>query len=712
MKADRLEEMLRKGINIPKFILVSKYDSSINLSFSKSKYFAVRSSCNIEDSSNNSYAGQFKTILNCERKNVRKAVNEVIDSYNGYDGKVIIQEMIQSNVSGVIFTSNPLGILSESIIEIGYGTGDNVVDNKVRTTSYTYNKDNKSFRLTRSYDDTPVLSTELLYELINTGDKIKNIFGFEADIEFAIHRGIIYILQARPITTCNTENVVILDNSNIVESYPGVALPLTQDFVTDIYYRIFKNCIDRITGGKGLSERIDNNLRNMVATVNWHFYYQINNWYTILKLLPFSSLIVPIWQRMLGVSNKNIEYTKVKLERHIKSNILKNFIHYLMVIPNEMDKLNESFESKYINYMQCIDREDDIEHLVRIFECAKNDFLNNWDITLINDMYTFINVHLAGRSSNISDIKGLASREQVEAFNKLRINNQHAIDEYIQKYGDRCIGELKLETKTFRTNPELLIRYIQENDTKSDSNLNSVVKSNYNNIFSKRAKVGIKNREISRLNRSRLFGMVRAISIKIGIQFEKLGILDDYRDIFYLHIDEIKSYKVIKSADIKSRVTSRKLDEIRYNNSIMPRRIEFSNKIQTEIQAINKGVKTIENDTLRGDIVSQNKEHETIYGEVIVIKSADEKVDTTDKIIVTHTTDPGWSILIKNSIGVIAEQGSLLSHTAIISRELNKVAVVNIDNATTILKSGDKIKINQLSGEITIINKSRSNYDV
>ena len=70
-------------------------------------------------------------------------------------------------------------------------------------------------------------------------EKIKATFNYEADIEFAIKNDHIFVLQTRPITTLKTDNPIILDNSNIVESYPGVSLPLTQDFVKEIYHDIF-----------------------------------------------------------------------------------------------------------------------------------------------------------------------------------------------------------------------------------------------------------------------------------------------------------------------------------------------------------------------------------------------------------------------------------------------------------------------------------------
>ena len=89
-----------------------------------------------------------------------------------------------------------------------------------------------------------------------------------------------------------------------------------------------------------------------------------------------------------------------------------------------------------------------------------------------------------------------------------------------------------------------------------------------------------------------------------------------------------------------------------------------------------------------------------IKAEVVVLDGINANIDTSGKIIVTKTTDPGWVYLIKNAVGIIAEKGSLLSHTAIISRELQKPAVVNVENCTSILKTGDMVELDAEKGII------------
>ena len=68
-------------------------------------------------------------------------------------------------------------------------------------------------------------------------------------------------------------------------------------------------------------------------------------------------------------------------------------------------------------------------------------------------------------------------------------------------------------------------------------------------------------------------------------------------------------------------------------------------------------------------------------------------------------TDPGWVFLLVGAAGIISEKGSLLSHTAIISRELGKPAVVGAEGASQLLKNGDIVEIDGTSGKITVMGR-------
>lgn len=702
--------LANNGLNVPKFIVIED-ENEIDMSFSSKSLFAVRSSFDVEDSDDFSYAGQFESYLNVKKNDIKNTVLEVKSSYKNIKGyseyinthcKVIIQEMVESELSGVLFTANPIGILNEMVIVVGEGLGCNVVEDREDTTTYFYNIDDKLYE-TKKVNNSPLLKKEQILELIEIGQKIENIFKHKMDIEFAIENGEIFILQARPITTLNLSNSIVLDNSNIVESYPGVSLPLTQDFVKDLYYRIFKCSVSKVSENEMLVNLLEDNLRQMVDVANGRLYYRISNWYSVLKFLPFSNYVIHIWQEMLGVRNKTVVNDEFSVPLNVKLRVIKNFLKELRNCPKNMNDLNEFFKVEIVKSKEKYRRIDkNIDELLSLYVELKDVFIERWYVTLVNDMYAFIYTFFAGKRHKdlIANIRGLESLKPVLEVNKLiRAYNENSpdftmlLDNYISEYGDRCLEELKLETKTYRTNPELLIEYVKTheiNEIKSNSDIYS------KNIFVKRSKIGIYNREISRMNRCRLYGFVRDIFLRIGEILVENGKLVCREDVFYLFEKELNREDI----DFQKLVIERKEEYKQYEKIPAYSRLVFTDKIINK-QVFDNDYQLLSDNILYGTGTSVG----IVEGEVLKIDNAELCIDTTDKIIITKMTDPGWVFLIKNSKGIVAEQGSLLSHTAIITRELKKPSVVNVKNAMTLLNDGDRIKIDGEKGTIEIIER-------
>ena len=95
--------------------------------------------------------------------------------------------------------------------------------------------------------------------------KICGYIGKYTDIEFAIENGEIFILQARPITTVCYESPLLFDNINIVESYPGLSLPLTVSFVEMVFGGVFKDAGRRLLKNKKELEKRYDILKNTVG---------------------------------------------------------------------------------------------------------------------------------------------------------------------------------------------------------------------------------------------------------------------------------------------------------------------------------------------------------------------------------------------------------------------------------------------------------------
>ena len=90
--------------------------------------------------------------------------------------------------------------------------------------------------------DVPALSPEELESLRDLGNKVEAYYRFPQDIEWGIEDGKLYLLQSRPVTSAlkSSEGLLhIWDNSNIIESYGGITLPLTFTFARNVYHQVY-----------------------------------------------------------------------------------------------------------------------------------------------------------------------------------------------------------------------------------------------------------------------------------------------------------------------------------------------------------------------------------------------------------------------------------------------------------------------------------------
>ena len=830
MKAKNLGILAAEGFPVPKFIVFSEREEP-DLSFSEKDFFAVRSNFSAEDGGEHSFAGQFLTRLNVKREKVEEAVQEVFASYAGNldykkkanrgkeeccsqkqgkaeqgkaeqgkaeqgkaeqekaeQGKAeqekaeqrkvessvetaIIQEMLFPEKSGVLFTKNPKGLLSEMVAVLGQGLGDKVVEDKENVLTYHYFpgeclyqegklRDNymgdekdadleKASRIRLENENfadskkdhragTLVLTEKELKTLFTLGESIEQLFQKPMDIEFAIEGGKIYILQAREITTLDPHLPIrILDNSNISESFPGICLPLSVSFAKEMYCGIFTSLGRRFLGKKVSSYK--ELFQRMVGEFSGRMYYEISSWYDILRLLPFSKKIIPIWQGMLGVSNEEISFSKKKPSFFLKCRIAFLFCYYFFVSQRKMKELDRFFQERYASYTKQVEDEEDVKALFSLFLKMKDDLLREWDITLMNDMVSFISTHLYGKKTAFS----LETMKPVRALSALKtVAGKYGLDSveyrrekksYISAYGDRIVGELKLETRTFRTNEELLDRWILDaletekagQDCKEPSRSEKPSEAKPRKSFLYRlAESSCNNREISRLHRTRCFGLMRSIVDKIG---EKtIGF-----DVYYLSLEELEEM-LFSGKDFSLKIAREKELRKAYERLPVLSRVKLLGKVDRDPLAGEIAVLNYESFKEKGNKEGIGREPEEgkgeterkedgestprvffgrgvskgiFRGEVLKIKSLQEVsvADAKGKILLSYSTDPGWFPYLNMAEGLITERGSLLSHSAILARELEKPAVVNIPNIMEELHSGDIVEIDGDLGICSVV---------
>ncbi len=765
-KAERLFQMKQHGMNVPEFFCITRYSTDqeilryVNKTFSKGTLFSVRSSASAEDSSSFSFAGQLDTFLfvpadellekitRCRASADSACVNEYL-RINGIHRdelqvNVIVQVMVNADCSGVVFTANPQGILSETVIAVGAGTGDNVVEDRVAVNTYYCSHSDSSF-YAELHDGAPKLTNDMIRELLKIASDVRGQFGCECDIEYAVKNGEIFILQARPITTLHADGHIILDSSNISESYPGISSPMTISFVKDVYSLVFTSCVRRITRNDGTAEQFSEVLSNMTDSANGRIYYRISSWYDIITMLPFSKKIIPVWQEMLGVSDKSVSRSATAPRRMTKLRVMRSFVQLILSNERNMKKLNRKFDTIYPGFCARIAQADSPAELFSIYVELKTALADCWDLTLVNDMYAFIftgllknalkcekpedtaNQIICGSSSiesmkpvrMLSDIRdslrsensykefcGISTIEEFEKFISQPTRSAELIEQYISEYGDRCSSELKLEAETYRTDPLLLIETISTfTEVPKETTAQRPKLHGLSRLYAKKAYNGILLREKSRMSRSKIFGLIREIVLKCGKHLSECGYIIQPRDVFYLTFSELEQAVNGKTSGLFELIDSRRQQWKSFAAIPQYTRIVFDREVFDKHPAdfvsatINSGDQLIYGTPCSSGIIE---------GEITHISSLTADTDASGKIILADVTDPGWVFVISQSLGIISKRGSLLSHTAIISRELRKPAVVGVGNACDHFRDGDYVRLNGIDGTIQLLRRAAS----
>lgn len=283
-----------------------KIKNELTKYFNDSTKLAVRSSATDEDSSSCSFAGMMETYLNvtnddfifeyikkcyisCFSERIMEYRNRYSLINNSISVAVIIQEMIDADYAGVMFTINPnTNNPDETKISIVKGLGEQLVSGEANSMDYIVGVSNNILKK----DSSELVNVNLVKELATKAKIIEDSYEIKQgqDIEFAIKNNQIYILQCRIITTYKnidkSKYRTILDNSNIIESYSGVTTPLTYTFAKEVYSKIYHQTLRNFFIKDDVIAKIEDDLNNMLYFYENKIYYKLNSWYKMTSLYP------------------------------------------------------------------------------------------------------------------------------------------------------------------------------------------------------------------------------------------------------------------------------------------------------------------------------------------------------------------------------------------------------------------------------------------
>jgi len=606
------------------------------------------------------------------------------------------------------------------------------------------------------------------------------VFSRPQDIEWAYQNQQLYLLQSRPITSLRNiadpdAALNIWDNSNIVESYGGVTTPLTFTFASKAYQEVYRQFCRILKVPSNTIDANDNTYRRMLGLIRGRVYYNMLAWYRVLAMLPGFTFNRRFMEQMMGVKQglpENIAQQLNRADRGAKWLDAFNLLRMFSGLISNHWKLTKTMNRFYQRLNNALDSRDKTlsemrpDELCQHYHALENQLLTRWDAPLINDFFAMIfhgllrklsaswchdshdtlhNDLLCGEGGMISaePAKRVCEMAQTIATDPALIEilsegtpdiihqaiENHAAfydqyQAYLEKFGDRCFDELKLESITLHDDPLLLLRSVGQlaqrihqepiNPAKNieidirrraESQVSEAlqarrIKYHLFQWILKNARHRVRDRENLRFERTRLFGHIRRLFVALGKHFSALDIIHTPTDIFYLEVDEIMGMVegTTSTTNLKALVAIRREEFKNYETQPAP-----ADRFET-YGMVHQG------NIFQDDAITTETHHEAftgiaccpgiVRGPVRVISDPRQATLKVGEILVAERTDPGWIMLFPAASALLIERGSLLSHSAIVAREMGIPAIVSIRGITRHLKDGDWVEMNGSRGSI------------
>jgi rifampicin phosphotransferase len=630
--------------------------------------------------------------------------------------------------------------------------------------------------------DAPALTDTEAADVAALARRAARHFGQPQDIEWAIADRL-YLLQSRPITSLRTlpdpdGRLALWDNSNIVESYSGVTTPLTFSFAREIYQHVYEQFCRMMGVPEGVIARHDEMFRNMLGLVRGRLYYNLLNWYRMLALLPGYRVNRRFMEQMMGVKEslpdevaREVAATARRgraLDGLYLARTLAGLARNHLMLNRRVDAFYRRLDDALRPPVPALD-EQRPDELVAHYRDLRGRLLLAWDAPLVNDFFAMIFYGVlrslvqrwcdplgALQNDLISGEGGIVSAEPAVRLQRMArmvaadptlmdrlVNGTPEEAEaaatghpalsaeyraYLEKFGERTINELKLESETLVDDPTPLLRAagalarqvpssgdrgdgVSSGDRLRAEGARRVHESLRGHplrrlVFGwvlRHARRRVRDRENLRLERTRLFGRVRRIFLELGRRFHAAGLLDDPRDILYLEVDETLSFVEGRATttDLRGLAAVRKAEFLAFERMEPP-----DDRFETRGMAYHAhDFKRTAARTEAGEEWGDARRGlgccpGVVRGRVKVVTDPRTAHLPERSILVAEHTDPGWIMIFPSASALIVERGSLLSHAAIVARELGIPAVVSVPGVTRWLADGDEVEVDGTSGTV------------
>ncbi|HDR7774096.1 TPA: phosphoenolpyruvate synthase [Bacillus paranthracis] len=599
------------------------------------------------------------------------------------------------------------------------------------------------------------LSERQILQLAQIGRQIEAYFGCPQDIEWCLARNTFYIVQSRPITT-----LYPIPEENDGENHVYISVG-HQQMMTDAmkplglsFFLLTTNAPMRKAGGRLFVDAT----QQLASPASRD--YLIN---TLGKSDPLvRDALTTIIERDNFITLLPDEETEKSASKSKPPVSLQPEIENDPAIVTELIKNSEASLEELKENMQLKSGVDVLDFILEDIQQLKKVLFNPQSIAVIMagmNASTWINEKMEqwlgeknaadtlsqSVQNNITSEMGLALMEVADVirpYEEVIAYLQHvendsfldelvqfkdgekareAIDAFLNKYGMRCSGEIDITKTRWSEKPTTIIPMILNNvrdfeygasKRKFEEGLQEALKKEEELVDrlqqlpdgkqkveeTKRMICNIRNfigyREYPKYGMINRYFIYKQALLKEAEQLVQSGVIHEVDDIYYLTFEEL--HEVVRTKKLNYELIHKQKNDYKLYEKLTPPRIMTSDG---EIITGKYKRENLPADAIAGLPVSSG----VVEGRARVILNMEEANLEEGDILVTAFTDPGWTPLFVSIKGLVTEVGGLMTHGAVIAREYGLPAVVGVENATKLIKDGQRIRVHGTEGYIEVL---------
>jgi rifampicin phosphotransferase len=771
--------------------------------------YAVRSSATAEDLPDASFAGQQDSYLNVRGETaLLEAVRDCWASlfndrailyrqrlgvgHRDVSLAVVVQRMVASEVSGILFTADPLtGNRTVASIDASFGLGEALVAGMVNADAYRVDRRTRRVLERRISDKTvaiqsvtaggtvqvnlgpeqrnrAALTDAQALDLVDLGARVEAHYGAPQDIEWALTNGVWSVLQARPITTLFPlpeprpkdddlhayisfshvqvmtdampplassiwkllfpfgRNPVMLENPLLTTAggrlYVDASYALRHPLLRRVLPRAANN-IDASIGGmlSSLVNRPEFAHGPRVSLVNAaHGFGPIFKRVIAHLLWPESG---PVAAKALERVNLQVRQVEERL------NAAGSLEEKLDLVMRELTGLLGGIRLTLAARVMAGILSDALLRRLGMTFADRAD-LAALTPGLQGNVTTEMGLALGDLADAAREFPDLATqlrRTDLNASERLRVehlpggsNFLSVWRTFLKMYGARGPSEIDLSRPRWRENPTSLLNMLAGNLTGGSvgahrtraAHLADVARSASERVLRAAGPVRgpivrhlmqlvstyLPLREHPKFLIVRVFEIIKPVLLEAGDFLSRRGQLEAADDAWLLTLPELRAVLANPNEQWRETVASRRRAFEREARLTPPRAMTSDGE---QVRAVQTGT-PLPAGALAGQAVSAG----VVEGIVRVLRRPDEAILHPGEILVAPFTDPAWTPLFMTAAGLVTEVGGLMTHGSLVAREYGIPAVVSVTDATQLLKTGQRVRVNGDLGFVEVLEDS------